>query len=83
MSMENPQTSSSPRNVDEVYKTCKETQEQLQNLLEETSVLQNLLMRYIKLNERAKNIDNILINILFFAVGLLLGFALALLFIAK
>lgn len=53
--------------------------DRLNEISDDLTYLTELLMRYIKMNEGAKKVDNFLVNTLFFTVGILLGFSIALL----
>ena len=73
--------------------TLKRIEEKLENIeknnillsknVEETTetvqYLKDLLYRYLNLSEKTKKTESILINTLFFAVGFLLGFSIAIL----
>jgi len=67
--------------LEELKKRIEENRERLNDISEDITYLTELIMRYIKLSERGKKVDSILVNVLFFTVGVLLGFAVALLFL--
>jgi len=51
----------------------------VEEITETVQYLKDLLYRYLNLSEKTKKTESVLINTLFFAVGFLLGFAIALL----
>ena len=67
--------------LEELRKKIEENRERLNDISEDITYLTELVMRYIKLSEQGKKVDTILVNVLFFTVGVLLGFAIALLFL--
>ena len=67
--------------LEELGKKIEENRERLNDISEDITYLTELVMRYIKLSEQGKKVDTVLVNILFFTVGVLLGFAIALLFL--
>ena len=67
--------------LEELRKKIEENRERLNDISEDITYLTELVMRYIKISERGKKVDTILVNVLFFTVGVLLGFAIALLFL--
>ena len=67
--------------LEELKRKIEENRERLNDISEDITYLTELVMRYIKLSEQGKKVDTILVNVLFFTVGVLLGFAIALLFL--
>ena len=77
---ENNRNSEVLSTLKEIKKNLAQNTEKLEDLEEDISYFIDILKRYIAQVEKSKNIDTIIVNILFFSLGLLLGFALTLLF---
>jgi len=60
--------------------TIKETCEEAESTSEVTL---NTVNNFFRLVQKAKSIDNYIINILLFSIGALLGFAIALIFFSR
>ena len=64
------------KTVENIKETCEEA--------ESTSeVTLNTVNNFFRLVQKAKSIDNYIINILLFSIGALLGFAIALIFFSR
>ena len=65
--------------LEELEKNSLLISKNVEEITETTQYLRDLLYRYLNLSVKSKKSELILINTLFFAVGFLLGFAIALL----